>query len=157
VGVGWEVTSSTLHPTPSSCLSAAPPPPGHPQLREPAIILPAVTESMRSIRAARVAYTERFPGAFVAPNVDEALGEIIAPSDERTVTGYLSAEAGPWELSHWLRSASGGSEVAARVGILRHHLAREHATDPRVVHRVRGRLRSHRLHTAHPRMQEYVP
>lgn len=111
------------------------------ELREPAILLPAVTESMRSIRAARIAYTERFPGAFVAPNVDEALGEIIAPSDERTVTGYLSAEAGPWELSHWLRSAPGGSEVAARVGILRHHLAREHATDPRVVHRIETEFR----------------
>jgi hypothetical protein len=92
---------------------------------------------MRSLRGWRREYTERHPGAFVAPNVDEALGEIVAPSDERTVTGFLSAEVGPWELSHWLRCAPGDSPVARRVGILRHHLSREHATDPRVVHRVR--------------------
>ena len=91
------------------------------ELRDEAIVLAQVAECMRSTLAERGRYTARYGGAapFVPPNVDPAAGDIVAPSDERTISGFMGQEAGPWELSHWLRTRDPASATARRVGILR--------------------------------------
>jgi hypothetical protein len=96
------------------------------ELRDPLRLLPEVARCMQATRAAREAYTARFGDCapFCDVNVDPSAGPIVTPSDECTVSGFLTQEAGPWELSHWLRSLPGDSVVARRVGIMRNRLSR---------------------------------
>ena len=90
-------------------------------MRDEAVVLTQVAECMRSTLAERGRYTARYGGAapFIPPNVDPAAGDIVAPSDERTMSGFMGQEAGPWEISHWLRTRDPASATARRVGILR--------------------------------------
>ena len=119
---GWFSIASARFLASRLPASSAPPALTHAQLlqlcqelEDPANLQPALVGALRTVEAGRQAYAQAHPSSFLLPNVDEAKGPIISPTDDRTLRGFMRMECAPNDLSHWLRSQPAGCPI----GLLR--------------------------------------